>query len=60
MVINDVIMEKWEYLEKSWEYYSCGEFEIWLNKLGQEGWELASADLYGSSPIKCIFKRKIQ
>lgn len=53
-------MEKWEYQTEIWDYHLDGNFETWLSKLGQEGWELVEADLYDDSPRRCIFKRKIQ
>ena len=58
-------MEKWEYKQQTsdWELTE-NEFIEWLNKNGQDGWEMVEYSKWESEycdkcKYTCIFKRKI-
>ena len=55
-------MEKWEYKEEFIEDLK-EPFIDYLNRMGQEGWELIYYDFYtnrGLGVLTALFKRKIQ
>jgi len=52
-------MKKWEYIViPEWKVYSDAETQEFLNRKGQEGWELASIAI-DASLVHHVFKREI-
>lgn len=54
-------MDRWEYIERTYSIIAekC-TFTEWLNRFGDSGWELVTANYFNAEFPKCIFKRKIQ
>ena len=57
-------MQKWEYfgtLKKPEEFMDKGTEEKWLNKLGQEGWELVNREFLAIIGVRdYLFKRPME